>query len=312
MKVLKINFVDFWDHFEKKNNFFYNLLSNYYIIEISNNPNFLFYSSYGLNHLQYDCYKIFYSGENEYLDYNSFDFSFSFQYNFDKRNYRLPNWVFYDDPVKLCTYKDVDTIISSKINFCNFIVSNPHSKKRINFFKKLNEYKKVDSAGMVLNNIGGPILNKRQFLNSYKFTIAFENSSALGYSTEKIIEPMLENSIPIYWGDPRISNDFNTKSFINYFDYANEDNLIDDIIDIDNNLNKYIKILNEPWFNNNQLPAYLEESNLIKRFDFIFNNAWNHKPVSKTYKKSIYFINRVIKKVDNKLNFYFDYKERFR
>ena len=123
---------------------------------------------------------------------------------------------------------------------------------------------------------------------------------------------MLENSIPIYWGDPIIYKDFNTKSFINYSDYENEDDLINKIIDIDNNLINYIKILNESWFNNNELPAYLEESNIIKRFDFIFNNAWKHKPVSKTYKKNIYSINRVIKKIDNKLNFYFDYKDRYR
>ena len=38
-------------------------------------------------------------------------------------------------------------------------------------------------------------------------TIAFENSSFPGYTTEKIFEPMLEGSIPIYWGNPRVDED---------------------------------------------------------------------------------------------------------
>ena len=57
------------------------------------------------------------------------------------------------------------------------------------------------------------------FIKDYKFVISFENSSYPGYTTQKLIEPMLVNSSPIYWGNKSVGKDFNTKSFINVFYY---------------------------------------------------------------------------------------------
>ena len=312
MRKIKIDFVDFWNNFDKYNNYFYNLLSKQFLIEISSNPDFLIFSSCGEAHLSYNCYKIFYSGENEKLNYNAFDFSFSFNYLNDHRNYRLPNWVMYDDPRKLTEKKNIEEIVASKTNFCNFIVSNQYAKKRIDFFHKLNKYRPVDSGGNVLNNIGSPVINKRAFISSYKFTIAFENSSAPGYTSEKIYEPMLENSIPIYWGDPLVGNEFNTKSFIHYNDFENENLLIEKIIELDTNTESYIKMLEEPWFVNNKIPTYLNENNIIDRFDYIFNNAFMHKPASQTNKSKIYYLNRFFKRFDSRLNRLIGYRNKYR
>ena len=55
--------------------------------------------------------------------------------------------------------------------------------------------------------------------SQYKFTVAFENNSALGYNTEKLTDPMLAGSIPIYFGNPQIGRHFNTRSFINAHEY---------------------------------------------------------------------------------------------
>ena len=41
---------------------------------------------------------------------------------------------------------------------------------------------------------------ENQLFKKYKFNICFENSSTPGYVTEKIIQSMYVNSIPIYWG----------------------------------------------------------------------------------------------------------------
>ena len=35
-----------------------------------------------------------------------------------------------------------------------------------------------------------------------------------GYTTEKVVEPMLVNSIPIYWGNKLIGKDFNKSSML--------------------------------------------------------------------------------------------------
>ena len=44
--TIKINFKDFWENFDPKNNFFTNILRKKYDVEISDKPDYLFYSVY--------------------------------------------------------------------------------------------------------------------------------------------------------------------------------------------------------------------------------------------------------------------------
>ena len=71
-------------------------------------------------------------------------------------------------------------------------------------------------SGRVLNTLGHRVADKQAFLRDYKFTIAFENESHPGYTTEKIVEPMLADSIPIYWGDPLVGTDFEVESWLEH------------------------------------------------------------------------------------------------
>ena len=109
--------------------------------------------------------------------------------------------------------------------------------------------------------------------------IAMENGRANGlkhnhgYVTEKLTEPMLVGSIPIYNGDDRVCEDFNCNSFIDFNDYANVNDVIDQIIEIDNDDNLYEEILRQTWFPNNKLPDHLQESKIKKQFDLIFSNV---------------------------------------
>ena len=59
MRKIKIFFTDFWGGFNPYDNYFYNLLKQDYEIEITNNPDYLFFSVFGNNHLNYKCKKIF-------------------------------------------------------------------------------------------------------------------------------------------------------------------------------------------------------------------------------------------------------------
>jgi alpha(1,3/1,4) fucosyltransferase len=105
--------------------------------------------------------------------------------------------------------------------FCNFFYSH-RVAHRESFCQALAKYRPIDCPGNSLRNMppiddaasAGKWDRKRAFLSNYKFTIAFENSSAPGYHTEKILDPMLQGSIPIYWGDPTIDDFFNPHSFI--------------------------------------------------------------------------------------------------
>ena len=253
MRKIKINFVDFWGGFNPYDNYFYNLLKEDYEIEISNNPDYLFFSVFGNNHLKYNCKKIQYVGEN-IPPYNC-NYSFSFEPT-EGNNYRLPHYLLYEGYYDLVN-KNIDESLANR-KFCNFVVSNGGCDKRNNFFNKLSKYKKVDSGGRHMNNLGYLVDDKRKFQSGYKFSIAFENNAYrpehIGYTTEKILEPMVVNSIPIYWGNPKIDLEFNTKSFINYYDFKNEDDMIEYIIELDKNDNLYFKKLNEFWFVENKIP----------------------------------------------------------
>ena len=253
MRKIKIFFTDFWAGFNPNDNYFFNILKEDYDVEISDNPDYLFFSVFGNNHLRYNCVKIQYVGENV-PPYNC-NYSFSFEPTTEK-NYRLPHYLLYDGYYDLINKKIDDSLVNRK--FCNFVVSNGGCDKRNDFFNKLNKYKKVDSGGRYLNNLGYSVQDKRKFQSEYKFSITFENNAYrpehIGYTTEKIMEPMVVNSMPIYWGNPRIDLEFNTKSFINYYDFNNENDMIDYIIELDKNDNLYLEKLKEFWFVDNKLP----------------------------------------------------------
>lgn len=112
--------------------------------------------------------------------------------------------------------------------FCNFIYSKPASI-RAEFFLRLDEARHVDSLGRVFNNNGGGAPSGREgkmrALADYTFTIAFENQLSPGYVTEKLLEPLLANSIPIYWGAPEARTDFNPEAFIFAEDFDGFDDL---------------------------------------------------------------------------------------
>jgi hypothetical protein len=256
-KKIKIDFSDFWGGFDKTDNYFYNLLKEEFEVEISNTPEYLFFSVFGNQHQNYKCTKIFYTGENVAPPLNYCDYSFSFDYLDDERNYRLPHYLLYDGYYELVRPKIIEESMAHR-KFCNFVASNGNCQERNQFVQQLSKYKKVDSGGRWMNNIGYAVSDKRKFQSEYKFSVAFENNAYRPgyewYITEKIMQPMTVNSIPIYSGGSGVTNDFNKKSFVSLHDFENMGNMIEYIIELDNNDDKYLEVLKQPWFNNNQIP----------------------------------------------------------
>lgn len=257
---IKIAFADFWGGFEynptgKENfdNVIYRMLSEDFEIEISNDPDYLIYSVFGNSHTNYKCKKILYTGENRRPDYNYCDYSISFDYSDDPRNLRLPLCAInlYENGIINNFEKNIDfeKIKSEKTKFCNFIFSNSSAELRNVLFQELSKYKQVDAGGRVFNNIGYLVEDKLKFQSEYKFTIAFENSQYPGYTTEKLVHPKLVNSIPIYWGNPDVAKDWNTKAFINAYDFKNLYEVIEFVKEVDNNDDLYFDMLKEPHFN---------------------------------------------------------------
>jgi hypothetical protein len=268
---IKLFFTDFWPLFDPEDNYFLDVLRPEFDIELDDeNPDFLIYSVFGTRFHRYDCVRIFYTGENVRPDMSLCDYSFSFDFSDDPRMFRLPLYPFFGDPEKLLDRPLVENIMKRKNEFCNFIYSNCGPQKRVSFFKNLNKYKKVTSAGRFMNNTGIPLRNKREFISRFKFTIAFENESYPGYTTEKIFEPMLVDSLPVYWGNPLIHRDFNKKSFLNYYDFDSDEELIERIIEIDRNDDLWAEYLSQPYYENNRLSEYVDPPKVRERFRKIF------------------------------------------
>lgn len=281
-KKIKLAFSDFWGGFNynpnisnQGDNSLYQLLSERFDIEISENPDFLIFSVFGYNHYYYrNCKKIFYTGENVRPDYNFCDYSVTFDYIEGDRNFRFPlsAMSLYEMNIRDKFIKNVDLekIKSEKLKFCNFIFSNPNADYRNELLFKLSKYKRVDSGGRAYNNLGYLVDDKLGFLNNYKFTIAFENSEYPGYTTEKLVHPKIVNSIPIYWGNPSVGMDWNTNSFIDAYKFSNIDELVEYIIEVDNNDDMYYKMLSESHFINDDLPFNFNHNNLLNFFEKIF------------------------------------------
>lgn len=263
-KTLKIKFVDFYKGFNKDDNEFLDALKQKYDVLQSDNPDYIIYSGFGYEHLKYDCIRIFYTGECQTPDFNECDYAIGFdRMTFGDRYARIPLY-------KLFQYKSEYMSLLNRPHytlcdikdrgFCSFVVSNCFAKEaRSIFFDLLNDYKQVASGGRYKNNIGGAVRDKKAFLAKHKFNIAFENCSHDGYATEKIMEAFAAGVVPIYYGDPRISEDFNPKAFINAHDYASLDELVEKVKEVDNDDNLYLSMLNEPIIQPNADVAELSE-----------------------------------------------------
>jgi len=315
MKKLRIKFCDFWPSFHPDNNYFYNLLCTEYDVELSDEPELLIYSCFGIEHLKYNCLRIFFTGENRRPDFRCCDFAMGFDFINDPRYFRLPLFALYIDQhpgymEKLTQVQTKEEALHnwrSKTKFCCMVVSNAKLKKRINFFKKLSVYKQVDSGGLVLNNVGGPVANKMDFIKDYRFVLAFENSEWPGYTTEKILEPFISGSIPIYWGNPIIELDFNPGSFLHLKNAKSQDDFIKAMLEVENDESKALEILMQPKFNDGKIPADIDKKRVLEFFQNIIQvkdslelaRTTNWKFLHQFYLKKYYYKRRFRRIVKN-------------
>jgi alpha(1,3/1,4) fucosyltransferase len=278
---VRVGFTGFWDSFDPRDNYFTRLLAPRYDVVVCDRPDFLIHSCIGKgrhDHRRHDCVRIFYTGENVAADWLSTDWAFTFEHDAHPRHFRLPHWPFYVDPQALVKPPDVDPerVLAAKTRFCGFVVSNPLCRVRNEFFRRLSRYKPVDSGGKVMNTLGHRVADKRAFLAECRFTIAFENESHPGYTTEKIVEPMLVNSIPIYWGDVLVGREFDTRSFLSAHDcHARHtsdmlDELVERVVAVDRDPGLFCEMLRRPWLRGNRVPASADTSVILDRFTRIF------------------------------------------
>lgn len=270
MKKIKINFCGI-PTAGIEEMYFVKLLRERYDVEISEDPDYLFcgigsrYAYTGFKGI-----RIFYALECFYPDMNVFDYAFSCTDLGENERHSFIFLPIYNEDV----FKnwEIQEPIKTKTKFCNYIYSHGGMKERTKIFDVINTYKRVDAAGKWLNNMNGETVganntdwnSKLEFQSSYKFSIAVENFSYPYYCTEKITDAFRAHTIPIYYGDPHISEYFNEKSFINLHSYETFEDALEVIKELDQDEEKYLQMLNEQKFVNEN---FLEEQkNKLKNF----------------------------------------------
>lgn len=197
------------------------------VCEQGGTPDIVMFSAFGSNHAKYeDVAKIMFVGE-------AWDWMKSLEAlttvhclkNVSETQY-FPFWVSsfgerrVHGPEDLIRNEktDWDAILKSKKEFCAFMYSH-QSEARDALFDLISQYKQVKGIGSWKHNddsfeVDRGINNSTITYNdlavekykTFKFAIAGENTVNFeGYITEKIVNVMLANTIPIYIGSPDIA-----------------------------------------------------------------------------------------------------------
>ena len=246
-----------------------------------NNPDYILYDVFGCEHnkKKYEkSIKIACFSENIIPDFNEADYALSqAHFTYLDRYFKYPSFIWRLNKLRNFNISKIRKGVlrnSNRTKFCAAVISNnkSYSNFRLNFIKYLNKYKTVDMGGKALNNIGGNISNKIEFLSSYKFSIAMENSEGDGYISEKIIESFLAGTIPIYYGDYMIDEYINPKAYILIKGKKDIMDKIEFIKKIDSNDTLYKSILNENIFLYNDIQKKAKEE-----YKFFFYNIFEQE-----------------------------------
>ncbi|MBQ7593787.1 MAG: hypothetical protein IJU48_05480 [Synergistaceae bacterium] len=258
--------------------------------------------------------RIFWTEECVSPDFNIFDYSITWNWKLSYRDRaaRIPPHIFIGSNMterqNTLSYEDAVSLLrQGNLRFCNFFYSNPgHFKmKRDELFYALQGYKHVDSLGKYLNNVGGvvgddnKITEPKQGLSrggryswqevsvrlksNYKFTIAAENAQSDGYTSEKLLTSFLAHSVPIYWGNPYVAEEYNPEAFINCNDYDNFDNVVKRVKEIDEDDELWARMVSQPWQTEQQARKSEAEYESYKKFIMnIFTS-----PIEQAYRRTM-------------------------
>lgn len=285
--MIRIAFSDHYPTFEPKASRLYKSLScaaQVEICSITESPELLIFGDFGTTHWSFEGLKAYVTGENMKPDFDQCDLAFTpFEDPGDERYVRLPFYAqVLEDAMKLLGRASAGHRCELAEHFCSFVVSNPRSWTRNRFFKKLNRRSRVDSGGSLFNNVGGRIADKSAFIAGHRFNIAFENTETDGYITEKLTDPLLAGTIPIYWGAPDVLRDFNADCFIHARDFDDLGALTDFVLELDKDIDRQMRYLAAPAFRDGTLPACLTDAYVA---DPILRLLKHGKPAKRAYRQ---------------------------
>jgi hypothetical protein len=223
--VVKLRCVNFFDGFSDemcRTHILMDLCDEFTFV-FTDDPHILIVGCYGQQSIpQTSAVKVGYYTENLAPDLTSFDYFFGCEYTDFLASPKYCKRVF--GPLDVDAFqgcKDPELALRGKTRFCNFIYS-ARVPFRERFCARLSRYKQVSAPGKALNNCSDLLERgskdwqkaKLEYLRSFKFTIAFENSRRIGYTTEKLYDALAADTVPVYWGDPLLETVVNREAVV--------------------------------------------------------------------------------------------------
>jgi hypothetical protein len=244
---LQVAFVDFWPNFDARDNVITRALNDSFDLVFSDDPEVVFFSCFGQEHLNFRCQRALLLWENRAWGFDTTDLAITCDEVAHDRHFRLPLWAARYNEIK-GQIAPVGPDAAHRSRFAAVVVSNAGAPTRNRIHDLLESYRPVASGGRFRNNVDGPVPDKIEFLRTAKFSIAAENSSYPGYCTEKLVDGLFANTIPVYWGNPNVSSEFNPQRFVNVHEFRSLDDVLDRIIELDTDDEQYMTVLSAPWF----------------------------------------------------------------
>jgi Glycosyltransferase family 10 (fucosyltransferase) C-term/Fucosyltransferase, N-terminal len=142
-----------------------------------------------------------------------------------------------------------------------FASSGYNQSRRHNYVRALMRLMGVHSYGKVLRNRqldhDEGRRTKLATIARYKFTLAFENSITRDYVTEKLCDPLIAGSVPVYLGAPNVEEFApGDHCYINVADYHGPKHLAEYLLRLDAQPEKYDEYL--AWKQKELRPNFLE------------------------------------------------------
>ena len=203
------------------------MVSDQYRVVSSGVPRILIFGPYGPRVPQGPYIRVGYYCENIRPDLEACDWAFGVPYETEIMHDKYMRIEWHAIQPVMLRRLPVCTPDASRRQFANFVYYQHHAHRE-RLFSAVSAYRPVDAPGRSMNNMpsfdgqtpGGDVWErKRHFLSGYKFTLAVENAFSPGYNTEKLTDPLLAGSLPVYWGNPFVSQHFNQACFVNVWDY---------------------------------------------------------------------------------------------
>lgn len=270
MNNMNLCFLDFWNDFDKNNNFFihyFKLLFPEKTINVTSesDADLVIFSCFGKQHKNVNrskTKKIFFTGENIRPNFYECDYSFTFDLDdYNGKNIRIPLWYFYIDWFNVGSYGNPKYLLpvneikglwfnKEKTKTSCAVFSSP-KPERFFMINCLSKYFPVDCYGKPFGKHTSGEDDKYNTISQYKISMCFENSLYPGYVTEKLFHSRTAGNLSLYWGHSDVKYDFNPKGFINANDFNSFEECAEYVNYLLNNDTKYNEIIQEPIFSCN-------------------------------------------------------------